>query len=81
MPMPAPQGVTALITPGTVLDHCVINYPGVYGISIQGVGSAAAESSAVAIGRPTATGSEIVGGAVSVASAGKAYISLCSMLY
>jgi hypothetical protein len=81
VPMPAPQGVTALITPGTVLDGCVISYPGVHGISIQGIGSAAAASSAVAAGRPAAARSGVVGDAISAAPAGKVYISLCSMLY
>jgi len=82
VPMPAPQGVTALITPGTVLDGCIISYPGVHGISIQGIVSAAAASSAVAAGGPAAAaGGGVVGGAGSAASAGKAYISLCLILY
>ncbi|KAG0637750.1 hypothetical protein HOY80DRAFT_971374 [Tuber brumale] len=48
VPMPDPQGVTALLTPGKVLDGCVTNYPGVHGISIQTVGSAVAASPAAA---------------------------------
>lgn len=83
IPTPAPQGVTALITPGRVLDSCIINYPGVYGISIRGVGSSA-ESSAATLRGAAAAGSGIARGAegaASAASTGKGYISLCSMLY
>lgn len=83
IPTPAPQGVTALITPGRVLDSCIINYPGVYGISIRGVSSSAV-SSVAALRGAAVGGSGITRGAegaASAASAGKGYISLCPILY
>src|SRR5437588_767327 len=82
VPTPAPEGVTALLTPGTVLEGCVINYPGVHGISIQPVGSSAAVSSAATAGAAKAARSGVArgtGGAASTVSAGKEHICLFSM--
>ncbi|KAG0134336.1 hypothetical protein HOY82DRAFT_668664 [Tuber indicum] len=60
--MPDPQGVTALLTPGAVLDGCAINYPGVHGISIQTIGPPVGANSAAAAGGAAPAGSGAVGG-------------------
>ncbi|CUS14258.1 unnamed protein product [Tuber aestivum] len=68
--MPTPQGVTALLTPGAVLDNCVINFPGVHGISIQPADLAAGVISAAGSG--TGGGAGGVASAVSAATTGDA---------